>query len=96
MDKGDRRTPEEDRLLNLLARLVEDFETCNYDLGESKPAETLAYLMSRRGLKQADILPVLGCSKGALSDMLSGRREISRVNARKLAAFFGVSAELLI
>ncbi len=96
MDKGDDRTPEEDRLLELLARLAADFEAANYDLGESKPNEVLAYLMEQRGMKQVDLLPVLGCSKGAVSDMLSGRREITRANARKLAEFFRLPVELFI
>ena len=88
MDKGAERAPEEDRLLNLLAKLVEDFEASNYDLGESKPNEVLVYLMKKRGMRQVDLLPVLGCSKGAMSDIVSGRREISRAKAKKLSEFF--------
>lgn len=96
MDKGDGRTPEEDRLLNLLAKLSEDFEASNYDLGQSRPNEVLAYLIEKRGMKQVDLLPVLGCSKGAVSDIVSGRREISRTNAKKLAHFFRVPVELFV
>jgi HTH-type transcriptional regulator/antitoxin HigA len=96
MDKGDGRSPEEDRLLELLARLAADFEAANYDFGRSKPNEILAFLLEKRGLRQVDLLPMLGCSKGALSDMLTGRREISRGNAKKLAEFFRLPADLFI
>ena len=48
-----------------------------------------------RGLKQADLLPVFK-SSGYASDVISGRRAISKACARKLAAFFGVSVELFI
>ena len=71
MDKGDNRTPEEDRLLKLLARLAADFEAENYDFGESKPNEVMAFLLESRGMRQVDLLPVLGCSNGALSDMIT-------------------------
>ena len=96
MDKGEERAPEEDRLLNLLAKLVEDFEASNYDLGESKPNEVLVYLMEKRSMRQVDLLPVLGCSKGAMSDIVSGRREISRAKAKKLSEFFRLPAGLFI
>lgn len=96
MDKGEKRSPEEDRLLELLAKLVEDFEAKAYSLGESTPGEILAYMIEKRGLKQADLVPVLGCSKSFMSEMVSGRREISKANAKKLAAFFGMPVELFI
>jgi antitoxin component HigA of HigAB toxin-antitoxin module len=47
-------------------------------------------------MKQVELLPVLGCSKGALSDMLAGRREIARGTARKLADFFKLPVDLFI
>lgn len=96
MDKGDNRTPEEDRLLELLARLAADFEAVNYDFGESKPNEVMAFLLESRGMRQVDLLPGLGCSKGALSDMISGRREVARSTARKLAVFFRLPVDLFI
>jgi len=95
MDKGEKRSPEEDRLLELLAKLVEDFEAKAYPLGKSTPGDVLAYLMEKRGLKQADLAPVLGCSKSFMSDMVSGRR-IGIGNAKKLAVFFGMPVELFI
>ena len=96
MDKGDRCSPEEDRLLELLAKLAADFEAIHYDLGESKPNEVLTYLMEQKSMRQTEIADLLGCSRGAMSDMISGRREISRANARKLAEFFRVSVDLFI
>jgi HTH-type transcriptional regulator/antitoxin HigA len=97
MDKGNSRSPEEDRLLELLTRLAADFEAANYDFGAAaRPNEVLAFLLEKRGMKQVDLLPVLNCSKGALSDMLDGRREIARGTARKLAEFFRLPVDLFI
>jgi HTH-type transcriptional regulator / antitoxin HigA len=96
MDKGERRSPEEDRLLELMAALVEDFEAKAYKVGDSSPNEVLAYMIEQRGMKQSELLPVLGCSKSFMSEMVSGRREISKANAKKLAAFFGKPVDLFI
>jgi HTH-type transcriptional regulator/antitoxin HigA len=96
MDKGEKRSPEEDRLLELMARLVEDYEAKAYSVGESTPAGMLAYMIGQRGIKQVDLLPVLNCSKSFVSEMVSGRREISKGNAKKLAAFFCLPVDLFI
>lgn len=96
MDKGGNRSPEEDRLLDLLARLAADFETAKHEFGASKPHEVLSFLLDKRGMNQVDLLPVLGCSEGALSDILSGRREIARSTATKLAEFFRLPIDLFI
>jgi len=96
MDKGEKRSAEEDKLLVLMARLVEDFEARNCPIHEPTPGRLLAYMIEQRGLKQVDLLPVLDCSKSFMSEMVSGRREISKANAKKLAAFFGKPVELFI
>ena len=96
MDKGERRSPEEDALLELMAKLVADFEAAAYSVGESTPGELLAFMMEKRGLRQTDLLPVLGCSKSFMSEMVSGRREISKANAKKLAAFFNKPVDMFI
>jgi antitoxin component HigA of HigAB toxin-antitoxin module len=47
-------------------------------------------------MRPVDLLPVLGCSNGALSDMLKGRREIARGTAGKLADSFRLPVDLFI
>ena len=96
MDKGETRSPEETRLLDLMAKLVEDFEAKNCIIDAPAPGRLLAYMIEQRGLKQVDLLPVLGCSKSFMSEMISGRREIGKANAKKLAAFFGKPVDLFI
>ena len=96
MAKGeDNLTPEEDALLELLVGLIEDFESKAYPLPEVEPHKMVAYLLEQRGLKACDLWPSIG-SKGRVSDMLSGRREISKDQARKLAEFFDVGVGLFI
>ena len=95
MDRGDYRTAEEDALLSLLVCLIQAYEQRHYPMREVSPHEVLRYLMEKRGLKQADIVPIFK-SSGYVSDVINGKRAISKAHARKLAAFFGVSAELFI
>jgi len=95
MDRGDRRTPEEDAILQLLTILVDAWESKHFPIARPSPADTLLYLMDQRGLRQIDLVPVLG-SSGAVSDAVNARRAISRNQAKRLAAFFNVGVELFI
>jgi HTH-type transcriptional regulator / antitoxin HigA len=97
MKKGvDGRSPEESRLLELLVTLIDDFESKEYVIDEQgTPSETLRYLMDEHGLKQTDMLDVFG-SQGVLSQILNGKREISKSQARRLANRFNLTADLFI
>jgi HTH-type transcriptional regulator/antitoxin HigA len=53
------------------------------------------YLLEEKNLRPKDLWPVLG-SKSRVSEILSGKRAVSKEQARKLARFFHVSAELFI
>ena len=95
MEKGERNmTPEEDALLDLLANLIRDYEQTAYPAREkSKPHEMVLFYLEQRGLAPKDLWPVIG-SKSRVSEILSGRRSISKDQAKKLAEFFHVRADL--
>jgi HTH-type transcriptional regulator/antitoxin HigA len=96
LEKGENNlTAEEDALLELLLDLVHDFEQKHYPLAPSPPRRMIAFLLEERGLKPSALWPVLG-SKSRVSEILSGKREISKDQARKLAAFFHVGVQLFI
>jgi HTH-type transcriptional regulator/antitoxin HigA len=95
MAKGESLTPEEGELLRLLGKLIADFEEEFYHLEDAEPHEVLKELMDARGLKQADVGQLLG-SKGRVSEVINGKRAISKAQAKALADFFHVSAELFI
>lgn len=95
MAKGDRLTPEEGELVKLLGKLITDFEEKFYHLDEAEPHEVLRELMDARGLKQTDLAQLFG-SKGRASEVINGKRAISKAQAKALAEFFHVSAELFI
>src|SRR5215510_4870923 len=95
MDKGAKRTPEETKLARLLGRLIQDFETRYYNPQKFTPREILIELMEMNNLKQADLLPVFG-SSGIASEVINGKREISKAHAKALAKFFSVSTDLFL
>jgi HTH-type transcriptional regulator/antitoxin HigA len=95
LSKEDKLSAEENALLELLGKLIADFEEKFYQPREASPQEVLLELMSARGLKQKDLTEVLG-SKSRVSEIISGKREISKTQAKAVASFFNVSAELFI
>lgn len=95
IDKGDRRSPEEDKLLELMTTLIEDFEEKHYPIPDAAPHEVLQELMRARGLRQRDLLGIFG-SDGVASEVVNGKRNISRNQAKALAEFFHVSVDLFI
>jgi HTH-type transcriptional regulator/antitoxin HigA len=97
MAKGESgTTPEDDELLNLLTNLIRDYEAAAYPRREkSNPHEMVAFLLEQRELAPKDLWPVIG-SKSRVSEILAGRRAISKEQAKKLAGFFRVRADLFI
>jgi len=92
---GENITPEEEKLLDLLSNLVEAYEDEHYPMPDVSPNEALKFLMEQNDLKQRDLVPIF-TSSGIISEVVSGKRSISKTQAKKLAAFFNVSAELFI
>jgi HTH-type transcriptional regulator/antitoxin HigA len=91
----EKRSPEEDKLLDLITTLVEKFEEKNYPIPDAPPHEALRELMRSRGLKQRDLLGIFG-SDGIASEVVNGKRNISRAHAKSLAKYFHVPVELFI
>lgn len=90
------RSVEEDELYELLITLIEQFEQNYYAPGQSStPHSLLGFLMEQRGIKQADLVGVIG-SKGVVSEVVNGKREISKAQAKALGEFFQVEPGLFI
>ena len=95
MKKGENLSAEEEKLLKLLVRLIEDFEQSYYRPKEAEPLEVLHHLMEARGIKQSQLWEVFG-SKGIASEVLNGKRGISKTHARALANYFHVPVDLFV
>lgn len=95
LDKGDRRTAEEAEMVRLLVALIEHYEHRTYPMPKSPPHEVLRALMEAHGLKQVDLVGVLG-SPGHISSILAGDKPISRKGAVALAKRFRIGADVFL
>jgi HTH-type transcriptional regulator/antitoxin HigA len=84
------QSPAMERFIETLTALILQYEEEIEPDPERSPAGVLRYLMEERGLRQVDLVPILG-SKSYVSQVLSGHRPIGKAAAVKLAEFFGVS-----
>lgn len=87
-------TPESDEL-DLLIVLVKDYDEKQYHLPELNALEVIKYKMEEMGVKAKDLEPIIG-SKGHVSAVLSGKREITLKMAQKLKDFFRIPAEVFL
>ena len=88
------RTAEEKRLAELLTLLIEQFEEERYALPRpSGPVDILRHLMESNGLRQVDMLGVFGTAS-VVSEVLKGKRELSKTHIAKLSARFHLSPAL--
>jgi len=85
----------EDEELGVLLLLIKDYEDRNIKIPEVDILEVIKEKMKERGLKNKDLEPIIG-SKGHVSSILSGRRDITLKMAQKLKDFFQLPAELFL
>jgi len=89
------RTPEEKALHKLLVTLIEVYEAQNYPIDKSEPHEILQHIMEASGTRQADLVGIIG-SSGVVSEVVNGKRAISKAQAKALGDYFKVSHSLFI
>jgi HTH-type transcriptional regulator/antitoxin HigA len=75
--------------------LVKDYDDKHYPLPKIDVLEVIKYKMQEMGLKNKDLEPIIG-SKGHVSAVLSGKREITLKMAQKLKNYFSIPAEIFI
>ncbi len=91
------RTALENQILEVWTELIQLYEQKAFDLGSSyTPLSVLRHLMETQGMIQEDLVRQGIGSRGMISEIMNGKREISRDQARKLAAIFKVTADLFI
>lgn len=81
--------------LELLLVLVKDYEDKNIQLPEINTIDAIKLKMEERGIKPRDLEPIIG-TKGHVSSILSGRREITLKMAQKLREYLHLPAEIFL
>ena len=84
---------EEQRLLALLSRLIEDYENRTFPAPNSLPHQTLRFLLTQNDLQPADLVEVFG-SRRRVTEVVNGKRAIGKAQAQTLGELFKVSPEL--
>src|ERR1035437_9749732 len=88
MEKGEgNMTPEEGALPELLTDLIHAFEEKAYPIPKSEPHRMVAFLLEQRRRPPKDLWPGVG-SKSQVSEILGGKRAMTKAQAKKVAEFF--------
>lgn len=97
ISKGEEKmSPEENRLFGLLANLLEEYEARTLEpIPDLSPRELLASLMKTNNLKQTDMTEIFG-TQSIVSEVLAGKREITKLQAKALAEKFAMKVEAFI
>jgi|SRR5271165_6778170 len=83
-------TRAEKKLIELLAVLIEDFEAKRFPVPEAPPVAIIRHLMDAHGLRQKDLVSIFG-TESIASEVLHGKRELTKEHIKRLSARFGVS-----
>jgi HTH-type transcriptional regulator/antitoxin HigA len=81
--------------LELLAKLVEDYEKERFKFRKPDPVEAILFRMEEQGLRQTDIATIVG-GKNRASEVLSRKRPLTLAMVRALHEKLGIPSELLI
>jgi len=95
LDRKAKLTRDGGDYLSALVVLVHAYEQEHYPSEKVPGVETLKFLMEENNLKQADLAHLFS-SKSNLSEILSGKRQISKEQAKRLADHFKLSVAAFI
>src|ERR1700733_1014523 len=88
-------SPSEQQAIELLTLLVNRYEEERYPIPASDPVSVVRFLIEHGGLTQRDLVPQFG-SESAVSMFLSGQRNLTLEQVRKLCARFNLTADVFI
>ena len=91
-----RLSPPQETLLELLSKLVNDYEEELYPTPDVPPRDILQHLLENSGKSQAEIARAVGVPRSTISEVLKGKRSISVENAFRLGEYFHVEPSLFL
>ena len=85
----------EESYLEALSDLVASYEDQHFPIEPASDADMLRHLLAAQGVSQADLHRDTGISKSSISEVLSGKKPLSRQMIRRLAEYFRVDVSVL-
>jgi len=82
--------------LDVLTRLVSDYEDQHHAIEPASDSEMLQFLLSQHQLRPAQLSRETGICDSTISSVLSGRRTLTRDQIGILADFFSVSKTVFV
>ena len=94
---SEERTAEEERLVELLERLVDDYDERRMKgrLEALEPLALVEHLMEEGGLRQVDLVDCFG-SQSVVSAVMAGKRPIDSEHARQQSRRFGLPLAMFL
>ena len=81
----------ESEIIEVLATLVEQYESREHPTPQASARRILAHLMEARGVSRAALARATGIPRSTVTNLLTGKREPSKASIHHLALYFGVS-----
>ncbi|WP_456430253.1 helix-turn-helix domain-containing protein [Nitratifractor sp.] len=83
-------------LLEVWTTLIEDYEARHHAIDFPDPVEAIKFRMEQEGMKQKDLVEILGGSKSRVSELLNRKRGLSLEMIRRLHNRLKIPFENLI
>jgi HTH-type transcriptional regulator/antitoxin HigA len=86
--------PEEHDYIAVLAKLIEEYENEHYPSGPVSGTAMLAHLIEAKGINKARLAADTGLAESTISQLLQGKRKLSRHTIARFANYFRVEPSL--
>lgn len=86
----------EGELIAVLSTLIESYELETIPRRKPTPAETLEHLIESKEVTRAEVGRATGIHRSTITNVLSGRRQISKENVTRLATYFHVDPSVFL
>ena len=86
-------TPDQADYLEVLTKVIADYEDKHFEMSKYSPQEILAFLVEENQMSGSDLGRILG-NRTLGPAILRGQRSLSKTHIKKLAEYFSVSPAL--
>lgn len=95
LDRGARPGTEAGERLEFMSVLVKVYEDGHDPLVDMSPQDVVDFMLDQRNLIRGDLTELMG-GRSRVSDFFNGRRELSKNQARALAAYLDIPIAVLL